>query len=448
MKTKLLNLLVAAQVLSLGTASAANYTFTNLLDSTGDFAVFYHCAAINQAGVVAFHAGRDSGVEGIYRTDGSSVTTILDDSTGEFSFCPHPRCLESRPAIDDDGTVAFFVYHQVGEWDYRASVRTGSGGPTTVIAEDSSDIGTFYDAFSNPAIRNGVVSFRGGLNAPPGNPHGVFTAPAGGGGHSVVAQEGGKFADNFSETSINANGQVAFWAVLTNSAEGIFVGPNGTTTIATTEAGSPFVRLFDFPKISDHGWVVFYAQTTNLTYGVFYGNGGALTEVSVAGGGEIEDSFPSINSSGTVVCLGRLPSNARAILAGSGGTVEKVIAEGDPLFGSTVSSLREPGSHALNNAGQIVFTYSLENGVEGLAIATPTGAPPTERPRLEIERLDAAHVRLAWPTNAAGFELEAAAALPSGDWAAVTNSPVVEGGRLTVTLEIHAAPQFFRLRKQ
>ena len=148
-----------------------------------------------------------------------------------------------------------------------------------------------------------------------------------------------------------------------------------------------------------------------------------------------------------MACLGRLASGERAILAGSGGTLQKVIAAGDPLFGSTVSSLSEPGSHGLNNSGQIVFTYSLESGVEGLAIATPTGAPPTPRPRLDLERLDPSRVRLAWPTNAADFHLEAAASLPPGGWTPVTNTPVVEGGRVTVTLEMQGAPQFFRLHK-
>ena len=218
MKTKLINLFLATQLLSIGTACAGTYTFTNLLDNTGDFAVFYYCAAINSAGAVAFHAERDSGVKGIYRTDGATVTTIVDDSAGEFSFHPVPRGLESRPAIDDDGTVAFFIYHRLGDWDYAPSVRTGSGGPTTVIAE-SSTTGTFYDAFSNPCIRNGVVSFRGGLNAPPDNPWGAFTAPASGGSYSAVAQTGGQFT-GFGETSLNSSGWVAYQADLTNGLSG------------------------------------------------------------------------------------------------------------------------------------------------------------------------------------------------------------------------------------
>lgn len=446
MKTKLMNLLLAAQVLSIGAACAATYTFTNLLDNTGNFAVFYHCATINNAGGVAFHAERDSGVKGIYRTDGTTVTTIVDDSTGEFSFHPVPRSLESRPAIDDDGRVAFFIYHNLGSFDYRPSVRTGSGGVTTVIAESSAS-GTFYDAFSNPAIRNGVVSFRGGLNLPPDDPWGIFTVPASGGAYTIIAQDGGQFTDAFGESSINASGQVAFHGNLTNGISGIFAGPNGATTIAQTGTGSQFYWLDVLPKISDSGLVVFRAQLTNDNYGNFIGSGGAVTQITVAGGGEAEDTYPSINSAGTVACFGRLSSNERAILAGPGAVVDKVIAEGDPLFGSTVIGLGEPGSHGLNNNGQIVFTYSLENGVEGVAIATPANGPAVVLPELKIQQSDPFHARLAWTTNSAGFSLESASSLPASTWNPITNTPALDGEQFTVVLEMGGASQFYRLHK-
>lgn len=424
MKTKLMNLLLAAQFLLVGAACAATYNFTNLLDNTGNFALFYHCATINNPGVVAFHAERDSGVKGIYRTDGTTVTTIVDDSTGEFSFHPVPRSLESRPAIDDDGTVAFFIYHRLGDWDYAPSVRTGSGGPTTVIAE-SSTTGTFYDALSNPAIRNGVVSFRGGLNAPPDNPWGVFTAPALGGGYAIIAQDGGQFTDALGETSINAGGQVAYYGSLTNGTSGIFVGPDGATTIAKTGPDSQFYWLDVLPKISDSGGVVFHAELTNLNYGNFVGIGGAVTQITVAGGGETDDPYPSINSAGTVACYGRLASGRNAILAGTGPVVDKVIAKDDALFGSTVIGLGEPGSHGLNNNGQIVFTYSLENGVEGIAIATP-GSPPSPTPILLSEPTSLGGDQFRFTlTSALGAVLQIWSSINLSNWSSsgfVTNS--------------------------
>jgi hypothetical protein len=125
--------------------------------------------------------------------------------------------------------------------------------------------------------------------------------------------------------------------------------------------------------------------------------------------------------------------------------VDKVIAEGDALFGSTVILLGEPGNNGLNNNGQIVFTYSLANGVEGIAIATPASAPPPASPELQIQMPDPLHVRLAWSTNAAGFSLVSAPSLPASAWNSVTNAPVVDGEQNAVVLELGSAPQFFQL---
>ena len=52
---------------------------------------------------------------------------------------------------------------------------------------------------------------------------------------------------------------------------------------------------------------------------------------------------------------------------------EIVIAEGDPLFGSTVSSLQY--FHGLNDLGDIAFQYKLANGWHGVAIASAVPEP-------------------------------------------------------------------------
>ena len=430
-----------------GPAWAGSYTFTSVIDNTGQFSVFLDKPAINSSGVVVFHAQMKSGVQGIYRSDGTTLTTIVDTGSGEFSFSAGRVSLESRPDIDDDGTVAFFIYHVLGNLNSAPGIRTGSGGATVIIAESSST-GPFYDAFSNPSIRNGVVSFRGGINGN-GNPHGIFTMPAGGGSYTIIAQDGGKFLSTtpFNETSINASGQVAYVGDLTNYASGVFVGPDAATTIALTGPGSQFSSLYTFPKISDNGAVVFWANLTDLSGGDFMSSGDAVTQIAVAGGGEADDQFPSINAAGTVACFGRLSSGERAVLAGTGPVVDKVIAAGDSLFGSTVVGLGEPGNNGLNNNGQIVFTYSLENGVEGVAIATPANGPATVLPALQIHLIDSLHIGLAWTTNSTGFGLESASSLPAAIWNPVTNTPVWDGEQSVVVLEMGNAPQFFRLHK-
>lgn len=441
MKTRRLLSIFTLLAAGLGHGSAATYSFINLVDNTGDFALFHHCAAINQSGVVAFRADRDSCVSGIYRTDGTNVTTIVDDSTNTFSFRPFPFSLESRPAIDDDGTVAFFIYYFDGEL-IHPSVWTGQGGAPTFIAKQ----------YSNPDIRNGAVSFDGSPPPWPTSDIAVFRAPASGGPPQIVVRTGDQFSV-LGGTAINAAGQIAFEAGLTNGPEGIFVaGTTGITTIVTTEVGSPLASVGSIPKISDSGVVVFFAQDTNGNYGVFYGSGGALIgPMTLPGGDPIGDlgTFPSINTAGTVLCYGRLPDNRHAILAGTGTRVEVVIAEGDPLFGSTVSFLDEPGSHSLNNAGQIVFGYELENGVSGLAIATPITTPPAEPPQLSILRTATNTVVVSWPlAGADGWVLEAANALPgvAVPWPVVPPYQT-SGANLQFTEPALVGNKFYRLHK-
>ena len=48
---------------------------------------------------------------------------------------------------------------------------------------------------------------------------------------------------------------------------------------------------------------------------------------------------------------------------------DRVILEGDPLFGSTLSDIQF-FRNGFNNRGQIAFRYSLANGLAGIAVAT------------------------------------------------------------------------------
>jgi hypothetical protein len=91
--------------------------------------------------------------------------------------------------------------------------------------------------------------------------------------------------------------------------------------------------------------------------------------------------------------------------------------------------LGSPGNNGLNNKGQIVFRYSLENGVEGVATATPTNSPAIVLPELQIQQPDSFHVSLAWTTNAVGFGLESASSLAASMWKPITNTPVIKTDR-------------------
>jgi Carbohydrate binding module (family 6)./Sialidase, N-terminal domain. len=67
-------------------------------------------------------------------------------------------------------------------------------------------------------------------------------------------------------------------------------------------------------------------------------------------------------------------------------------------------------------------------------------------PKLTVQ-LNGASLKLFWPLNAPGFQLEQTTSVSGGSWAAVTTPPILQNGQHIVTVPISNAVQFFRLRK-
>ena len=77
---------------------------------------------------------------------------------------------------------------------------------------------------------------------------------------------------------------------------------------------------------------------------------------------------------------------------------------------------------------------------------TPGTVIPVVEPTLTVERTDSKNIRISWPVDAVGFQLESAPALgTSAIWTPVAESP--QGSPRAVTLPTTAGAQYFRLRK-
>jgi hypothetical protein len=75
---------------------------------------------------------------------------------------------------------------------------------------------------------------------------------------------------------------------------------------------------------------------------------------------------------------------------------------------------------------------------------TLTATPP----RLDIARTNPAQVRLSWPTNYPGFNLQRASAIDgSAPWSNHPTSPVLMGSNYTVTQPAATNQEFFRLKQ-
>lgn len=67
--------------------------------------------------------------------------------------------------------------------------------------------------------------------------------------------------------------------------------------------------------------------------------------------------------------------------------------------------------------------------------------------RLDLKLVDALHVTFLWPTNAADWELQAAASVTTTNWVNITNVPVINGTNFSLSLTTAETQQFFRLHK-
>ena len=99
-------------------------------------------------------------------------------------------------------------------------------------------------------------------------------------------------------------------------------------------------------------------------------------------------------------------------------------------------------------------SYSLTLKLRDLNGVYPDSEPfvlsftPLEiRPLISIASVDALHVRLSWPTNAVGWELQSAVSAAAANWSTVTDPPAVVTTNFAVTITNSAQQQFFRLHK-
>jgi hypothetical protein len=256
--------------------------------------------------------------ESIYKAGvGAQPVKVLDD-TGPFD-----RLSGLTPLIiDDSGRVYFNGFLDDG----RAGVYNGPDPVANKIVDDLSGVGFPLLQFVRP---DGTVLFRGVQN---GGPNGIYK------GTDPVADRVYDLAhlNNPTGYSDNARGQRAYTAYIigdnppASTVQYIFTGEQpGTAPFADTSG--PFQQFLSAPNLNQDGTIVFHA---------------------------------SLDAGGT------------GIFSGPDAIADRIIAVGDPLFGSTVSDLLfEAGTRGLNDAGQVVFAYHLADGRGGIAVASPVPEP-------------------------------------------------------------------------
>jgi hypothetical protein len=350
---------------------AQGYEFTKIVDSNNGFDPFsFGCPAINDTGVVAFRATRNSGITGIFLGTGGRLTTIADQNDG-FGF------IGFHPSINNQGQVSFAAGVQTGG---EAIMRGDANGLTTIA---STEDGPFNFFGFNTSINNaGAVAFKD---------EGLFV----GNGEQIETRYLGsssRFGGDDSRPSINDAGQVAFFEYLDDGGQGIFVSSDGSFITIADDSGP-----IDFPTeptINAAGVVIFLAFLDNAQEAIFTGSGGPLTTVVDSTGPFRFFGFggPALNDQGQAAFSASLDTDEQGLFIGPDPVADRVIGTGDALDGSTVTNVvfcRE----GLNNRGQLAFQAQLADERTVIFRATcvaseyaPCRSVPTET-RPEMQRV-------------------------------------------------------------
>src|SRR5262249_33837868 len=222
--------------------------------------------------------------------------------------------------------------------------RIYNGETYCTVVDTSSGV---FDSFSSFSLNDaGTVAVRALLTA---GGERILTGRCG--PLTTIATTGRTFShlgvDATTGPVINAAGSVAFVATLTEEGEGVFLSSDGRiTTIAGTTDGFRDFHIAEGqprPSLSDDGTVVFFARTDEGE-GLYTRRGpeGAIRTVARTTGNSPFSGLataPGINNQGMVAFRGVLREGGGGIFTGPDSERDKVIRTGEPLFGSTVTSV-------------------------------------------------------------------------------------------------------------
>jgi len=318
--------------------------------------------AISSAAVVTFRllVVGNTGNGGLWYGSAGLGSVVYDAPVDRFV---------GDPAVNSAGVVSFertFDFLSEGVWIYdpesgATSLRVPVGGPFGI------------DNFADPEINDsGQIGCRvdlGAVQAYIVDDAGTQTQYAAEGSGGV----GYLFVARFND-ALQLAGKVRLGGTAESLPDEIrrYEPGGGWTTIAVDQDGDPgsvFTRFGNGVDLSDNGWVAFTATVADGE-GVFLSDGTTTRTIATVANPEISgiDFFhPAVNDDGLVAFRAFDAAGLRAIFAGDGTTLRRVVTEHDilptdrgearvdqndnsPVFG---------GNPAINARGDVAFAASL-----------------------------------------------------------------------------------------
>lgn len=368
------------------------FSFTKLTDSGLNFTNFGD-AAINDRGVVAFSAAKASAsqLSGIYTSNGRQTTTVIEQSgladlfrnpVGNVGSVPSDAqsvqySFGNDVAINNNGDVLF---------DAKANFLAGTTNTTIdgLFLKKGTSITSVggIQSFAQAGIRQ-TATFTGfGLNDSDQVVYGVDTTVNNGRQfeNTQIVFQGSAIASGYNgpgapssrvyDPIITNNGPVYYASSgqtlnngnVTDVSNVYRLAPGATTPTAL----SPQRLTIEGLSANNSGTVVFSGSLASGESGVFQLNSsGSIKKISDSG------TNPFINDYGIVAyqpAQGSTSGGISVTVPVLNNLTRSVIAPGDVLFGSTVSSVKLDG---INRSGQIAFVATFSDGTSGVFRADP-----------------------------------------------------------------------------
>jgi len=359
-------------LLAMGDADA--YTFSRLLDDSGPYNFSSYLPAINNQGTVAFNAQLDSDQwpledssrnfsdrDIIFTSNAQALTPILPNRfIPGFGTIPRLGIFGGYLDINDSDTVAFYELQDSPRQGQPYQVLLTGDGETLKTITDTRD---YWNIFGDIAINDeGTVVFRDR------GAYGIFTSD--GMTRTTIVDNSDSLNSLGDTLAINNQGTVAFEEYSNTGGLGIFTSRNGSIT-PIAETNGLFTQLGTF-SLNDSDTVAFAAVLEDGSEGIFISNSGSSNRLVDTHGSFSSLFSPAINNHDTVAFGAKLETGEYGIFTGTDPVADKVIAVGDKLFGSTVTSLGF--SHkGFNDMGQVAFLAELADGTRGIFRADPDG---------------------------------------------------------------------------
>ncbi len=404
-----------APALALGAAPAAAFTIRTVA-ITGDVAPgtggatydVFGPVVLNLAGEAAFTAGLTLGGavvatndSGMWSEGSGALALVLRQGSLAPGTAATWDIALAPPAMNDTGQVAFVAFTNGGP----IGIWTEGSGTLAPVALTGSQAGgvpagqNYASSLSEPSWSDaGQVAFHGGLSGGGvtanddravwvGGPVGPL-ALAAREGEAAPGAGGATFSD-FEGTLVNAGGDVAFRATLSDGGSGIWAGPAGAFALAARDGSAAAGTTGQFANFiagdfNDLGQVAFHAGleegvggvTASNDRGVWAGAPGDLALVAREGelapdaGGRVFESFsgPRINDAGDVLFRGFLDTGTGLFL--DDGALGKVVASGDTAPGTSLglgdAAFGGFSEYAQSDNGEVAFTATLSGLLEGV----------------------------------------------------------------------------------